>query len=775
MAEILAQFGTPRRLNRVNDAVAPDVVEKHSHRTTLNANDHRLLQRGTSASLLALILAFAGALAWPGFARAQDELPGRVGRIAEFGGDIFVAPQDQPEQWVAVGLNYPIASGDNFWVAKDGHAEIDFGGGQLRLGDNTNLHVSRLDERSLALFIAQGGVVLRVRVLDPGDTASIDTPNAQVVLTRPGLYRIEVSDDRQHTQLAVREGEANVLVSAAGQQVLPGQSAGVDGGDPQEIVVRDGFTTDGFDTWSAQRDRIYERGRASSYVSRQMVGYADLDANGTWETVADYGAVWYPSAVAPDWAPYSDGYWTDVSGWGSTWVDAAPWGYAPFHYGRWAHIHGRWGWCPGSFVARPVWAPALVGWVGGPGWSVSPGRSGSIYGWVPLGWGEAYRPPPGRCGSGCWERYNRPYAVNPASRTGTAPLRLANAGVPGAMTAVQGGVIASRKPVPVNRISVPGNLVASAPLLLQPPSARPEPGRVAGIKPGNGVPRPASTMYATNARRGAPNPFASVPAGTGVAAGSSVQQGASGTSSRSGTSASSAPGAGPAHGATPSAGATNAPEAPVRAAPPAVASPDARATRLAPAAAGLPTQVNTSINPPGPARVPPPERAADGQAQPAIGRTAPPPRTPPSNGAPLQPGVSPTLPAAGPALVRPAPQLSPPPIAAPPGAPPAGTPNIRPAPQLPPAAIPVPQNAPSAGAPTLRAAPQLPATTRSAPPAQPSSHPVNVVPPVPPPANQPAAASPANPAIRAPTGDKEKATVPANANPNALPGNGPTR
>ncbi len=309
-------------------------------------------------------------------ARADDDLPGRVGRVAEQGGELFLSPQDAPDQWVAIGINYPVTTGDNLWVGKEGRAEIDFGAGQARLAGDTSLHVSRLDDRIFSLFVAQGRVIVRIRVLDPGDAARIDTPNAQVLLTRPGLYRIEVSEDRQHTQLAVREGEANIDTGVTVQQVLPGQSATLDGAAPQDAQLRSGVTTDGFDTWSANRDRYYDRGRANSPVSRQMVGAADLDQYGAWDTAPEYGAVWYPANVAADWAPYRNGYWTDVGAWGPTWVDYAPWGYAPFHYGRWAFIGGRWGWCPGRHVARPVWAPALVVWVGGPGWRFAPGASG---------------------------------------------------------------------------------------------------------------------------------------------------------------------------------------------------------------------------------------------------------------------------------------------------------------------------------------------------------------------------------------------------------------
>ena len=310
------------------------------HPATLVAIESRNVRKGI-AWLAALVLAVL-----PFAARAQDDdLPARVGRIAEFAGQLFLSPQDHPTDWDAIGINYPITSGDNLWVSGDGRAEVDYGGGQFRLAGDTSVHVSRLDDRQLALFIAQGRLIVRVRSLDPGDVSRVDTPNTQVTLTRPGLYRIEVAPDRETTTLTVREGEAQVALANGVQQSLPGQTVTVIGINAVNADIRNSIGVDGFDTWSADRDRRYERGRSTAYVSREMVGYADLDEHGSWQTYPEYGAVWFPTAVAPGWAPYSDGYWTDVGGWGRTWVDRAPWGYAPFHYGRWAWVGGRWGWC----------------------------------------------------------------------------------------------------------------------------------------------------------------------------------------------------------------------------------------------------------------------------------------------------------------------------------------------------------------------------------------------------------------------------------------------
>ena len=427
--------------------------------------------------------------------RAADDLPGRVGRISEFAGQLYLAPQDKSNESAAVGVNYPITNGDTLWVSSDGRAEIDLGIGQFRIAGDTSVQVTRLDDHQFALFVASGRVILRLRTLDPGDAARVDTPHSQIEINRPGLYRVDVATDRQETTVIVREGEADVRFARGVQQTLPGQIVTVGGVGGANLAIRNGYGVDGFDAWSDARDRRYDRPRSTAYVSSEMVGASDLDAYGTWETYPTYGAVWFPPTVAVGWAPYRYGHWAWVEPWGWTWIDDAAWGYAPFHYGRWVWFSGRWGWCPGRFTAHPVWAPALVGWYGGPGWAFSANFGGPVYGWVPLGWGDPYYPHFG-CSTRCWQAHNRPYAVNVAERPGSPPTYFTNSRVPGAITAVSGAVLAGAKPVAKNIIRVPAWAVSSAPALANAPAVKPSPLHIP-TKPTIGAPPPASRFYPT--------------------------------------------------------------------------------------------------------------------------------------------------------------------------------------------------------------------------------------------------------------------------------------
>jgi len=397
-----------------------------------------------AAFALALV---AGALP----ARAEDELPTRVGRVSDVGGALYLAPEDRATEWATVGVNYPVAGGDNLWVAANGRAEIDFGSGQLRLAADTNVQVMELDETRFGVFIESGRAILRLGTLEPGDSALVETPHARIRIDRAGLYRIEVETGRQQTTLMVREGEAAIRAGDAAQQVLSGQMATAGAAN---IALQNGIGSDGFDTWSAARDPIYDD-VSNRYVSNEMVGASALAGYGTWETYSTYGDVWFPTAATGDWAPYRFGQWVWVGPWGWTWVDDAAWGYAPFHYGRWIWLSGRWGWCPGSIVKRPRWSPALVAWFGGRSWAFSRNTGTPVYGWVALGWGDPFWPQ-WRCSAACWRALNLPFAVEAAQRSRHPATRFANAEIPGATTWVRADVLTGATPTV-------GNIVRTAP------------------------------------------------------------------------------------------------------------------------------------------------------------------------------------------------------------------------------------------------------------------------------------------------------------------------
>jgi hypothetical protein len=194
-------------------------------------------------------------------------------------------------------------------------------------------------------------------------------------------------------------------------------------------------------------------------VSRDIPGYEDLDNNGTWRETPQYGEVWVPSATPAGWAPYHDGHWVWQAPWGWTWVDDEPWGFAPYHYGRWAEIDGTWAWVPGPLEAdaAPVYAPALVAFVGdddgGVDWGVNLAVGGIVaagVAWFPLGPGEPWHPHWGghdRWSAGYYNRVNRTTFVNDYHRNVNIHNMYVNYRVRGGVTAVPATAFVHGQPV----------------------------------------------------------------------------------------------------------------------------------------------------------------------------------------------------------------------------------------------------------------------------------------------------------------------------------------
>ena len=200
--------------------------------------------------------------------------------------------------------------------------------------------------------VTQGDVTLRVRRLAAGETVEIDTPNLAFVVTRPGRYRVSVDDQGGSTFVAVRDGAGEVYGDRNSYVVARGQAYRFFGSDLRDSEFHALAPPDALERFAQDRERRFERTVSSRYVSPDVIGYEDLDRYGAWSPVSTYGNVWFPRDTPADWAPYRNGHWSWIDPWGWTWVDDAPWGFAPFHYGRWVHADQGWGWVPGPANAR---------------------------------------------------------------------------------------------------------------------------------------------------------------------------------------------------------------------------------------------------------------------------------------------------------------------------------------------------------------------------------------------------------------------------------------
>ncbi len=342
-------------------------------------------------SLLLLLASFL-ALTFSGLAAADP--PSRVARLGYISGSASFSPAGQPD-WVQAMVNRPLTTGDRLWAGTNSRVELQLGGAAIRLGAATSVTLLNLDDRIVQVQLSQGTLKVRVRRMGPEQTFEVDTPNLAFTLRRPGDYRIDVDPNDDATAVRVLSGDADVYGEGRSYAVNPQQGYRFYGTDLSDYELLAPRRDDEMDLWARERDRRDENSPSARYVSPEVVGYEDLDSNGTWRVDPNYGNVWIPARVAAGWTPYRDGHWTWVDPWGWTWVDDAPWGFAVSHYGRWAHINGTWGWVPGPPRVQAVYAPALVAFVGGKNFQVSVSVGSAVaaaVGWFPLAPREVYQP-----------------------------------------------------------------------------------------------------------------------------------------------------------------------------------------------------------------------------------------------------------------------------------------------------------------------------------------------------------------------------------------------
>jgi len=463
----------------------------------------------------------------------DDDPPGRVARLSYTHGEVSFSPAGT-DDWVSAVLNRPITTGDKLWTDRNARAELHVGSAAFYLSGEAGFSFLNLDDRIMQIRLTEGTLNLRVRRLGQDESIEVDTPNLAFSILRPGRYRLNVNEAGDTTVVNVRDGEGEVTGGGAAYTVHADEQGYFTGTDSLNADMQPMPGEDDFDRWANERDLREDHAAARRYVSDDVIGYEDLDENGGWRPVPEYGTVWFPHTTIVGWAPYRYGHWVWISPWGWTWVDDAPWGFAPFHYGRWISVGGAWGWvpCPPRVVAvayvRPVYAPALVAWVGGPhfaaGIAVSGGGwgAGVNVGWFPLGPREVFVPsyPVSRTyvnnvnisnttvNQTVINNYYNNSIVNKnvTVNNNITNVKYVNQGVSGAVTATSGQTFTSARSVSSNLVAVNQKEMASAPVSVSAPAVAPPKQAVMGAGAPTNVHPPAAVQTRQVVAKTAPPP-----------------------------------------------------------------------------------------------------------------------------------------------------------------------------------------------------------------------------------------------------------------------------
>jgi hypothetical protein len=444
--------------------------------------------------------------------QTQVDPPARVARLGYLTGNVSFTPAGEND-WVQAQVNRPVVTGDKLWTDASARAELQIGAATVRLNQSTSFDFLNLDDQTAQMELTQGALNLDVRRLRGNETYEVDTPTIAFVANRVGDYRIDVNPGG-YTVVTARRGGGDAIGEGGKRiRIEEGQSVRFNDSQLNDYRVDQIGAPDTFDSFATERNQRYVQAAPNNnYVSEDVVGSEDLDQYGTWDDAPEYGHVWYPNNVAADWAPYHDGNWSWVDPWGWTWVDNSPWGYAPFHYGRWAYVGSRWGWVPGPVDIAPVYAPALVAFVGGSGFSVGFSIGGPI-GWFALGPRDVYFPGY-HCGRSYFDHVNyggtgfvNRTAINnyygnwSSGRMNYAQVNYMNRTAPHALTAMSGSAFVAGRSVRSSAVAVNGRTFANARVLPRATLAPTRESLVAGRGRGSAPPNTALNRAVIAANR----------------------------------------------------------------------------------------------------------------------------------------------------------------------------------------------------------------------------------------------------------------------------------
>ena len=207
-----------------------------------------------SAVLMLIALAVAGAaqvgMPYPPPRRSLQ----RPAFLQYVSGEVSVAPS-ATNDWKAAQLNQPLKASEYVWTATSSKAEINLGGGFLRMNSEASLTLVALSPNNVRVSVNQGEVSLTVFRLLPGEIYELDTPNATLTVSKTGVYRVEVRPSEEKTLVTTRKGSIVATGNGPAVKVDSGQQVTFLGGNSLQHTAEKAPPQDGFEEWAAVRNK----------------------------------------------------------------------------------------------------------------------------------------------------------------------------------------------------------------------------------------------------------------------------------------------------------------------------------------------------------------------------------------------------------------------------------------------------------------------------------------------------------------------------------------
>jgi hypothetical protein len=302
-------------------------------------------------------------------ALARHEEGENYARVGVVDGGLYAQLQGEEDLQILT-RNTPVYPGMYLVTEAESRASIELAeGSTLFFDSDTALEVEALgfeaSSEAAVLHLDRGGLLVQ-KARYAGDIL-VYASEGHVRLLREGLYRIDVFEEGD-VRVTTLEGTAKVSSGADVAYVDAGYRTHFSpfGEIETPAIFRERADSlvrwarnQGYFEYSYEEGPAYETAVARYGFRGASVRYAhELAAYGTWKYHPVYGShVWIPRNVPVSWRPYYNGYWRPTPV-GYFWASYEPWGWMPYHYGRWAWATD-FGWC---WVPGRTFAPAWVSW-----------------------------------------------------------------------------------------------------------------------------------------------------------------------------------------------------------------------------------------------------------------------------------------------------------------------------------------------------------------------------------------------------------------------------
>ncbi len=168
-------------------------------------------------------------------------------RISLIEGDVQIKTPDAGD-WGYASINTPLAEGDQVWAAQGARVELQLNSGTyIRLNENSALQILSMDSDSSQFYLLQGNAYFYYDS-PRGSVIQVDTPDASTRAFDRAIFRIDMSDRFQYSDVAVYKGYVETENEVGYTRINAGQMVSLGQNTNGEVALMG--SSDNWETWN---------------------------------------------------------------------------------------------------------------------------------------------------------------------------------------------------------------------------------------------------------------------------------------------------------------------------------------------------------------------------------------------------------------------------------------------------------------------------------------------------------------------------------------------